>query len=316
MANLIHSCGWQRVTGKPHLAYPLLVKEFLANFNHAIEEPEAAIANDIEPIPADFDMTQVTQFLYGRADAWPLAGPKFLHNQLTESLPIFHIFVCHNIDPTSHRKDFKESRAQFLYYLASGHRIDLGDHIFRFIIDLASQCASGRSPMFSCLISALCLVDGVPLLPHKEPESPEPPITKRTLENPVARRAVDNPAPIPAAETDRLLRQIFTQLSEQGRVLNSIQCTQLAMQCTVDHMRIEMDSLKESNNTLRGEQRTINYTYDDVNHRMFQFARRMDDIYTNISQPSAPSAPHHGSTPDDPSDHPRPSSPHLPPGST
>ncbi|KAL2462356.1 Uncharacterized protein Adt_45776 [Abeliophyllum distichum] len=41
MANLIHSCGWQRVTGKPHLAYPLLVKEFLANFNHAIEEPAA-----------------------------------------------------------------------------------------------------------------------------------------------------------------------------------------------------------------------------------------------------------------------------------
>ncbi|KAL2480785.1 Uncharacterized protein Adt_33751 [Abeliophyllum distichum] len=243
MAKLIYSCGWQRVAGKPHLAYPLLVKEFLVNFNHAIEEPKvdhryttwvrgkwikfspAVIANyyglttnDIEPIPADFDMTQ-------------------------RPLP------------------------------------------------------SRRSA-------------------HEEPGSPEPPITKRTLKNPVARRAADNPAPIPAAETDRLLRQIFTQLSEQGRVLHSIQRTQLAMQRTVDYMRIEMDSLKESNNTLRGEQRTINYTYDDVNHRMFQFARRMDDIYTIISQPSAPSAPHHGSTPDDPSDHPRPSSLHLPLGST
>ncbi|KAL2525628.1 Uncharacterized protein Adt_10682 [Abeliophyllum distichum] len=41
MANLIHSCGWQKVADKPHLAYPLLVKEFLANFNHAIEEPKA-----------------------------------------------------------------------------------------------------------------------------------------------------------------------------------------------------------------------------------------------------------------------------------
>ncbi|KAL2541873.1 hypothetical protein Adt_02851 [Abeliophyllum distichum] len=256
-------------------------------------------ALDFEAIPADFDMTQVTQFLYGRADAWPLAGPKFLHNQLTESLRIFHIFVCHNIDPTSHHTDFKESRAQFLYHLASG-----------------AQYASGRSPMFSCLISVPCLADGVPLLPHEEAESPEPPITKWTLGNPVARRAADNPAPLPAAETDRLLRQIFTQLSEQGQVLNYIQRDQLAMQRTVDHMRIEIDSLKESNNTLRGGQRTINFTYDNVNHRMLQFAQRLDDIYTVLSQPSAPSAPHHGSAPDDPSDHPGPSSLHLPPRST
>ncbi|KAL2517336.1 Uncharacterized protein Adt_13583 [Abeliophyllum distichum] len=154
MANLVHSCGWQRVTGKPHLAYLLLVKEFFANFNQSIEDPAtdhqyttwvrgkwiqfspAMIAHyyelpalDFEPIPANFDMTQVAQFLYGRADAWPLASPKFLHNQLTESLRIFHIFVCHNIDPTSHRTDFKESRAQFLYHLASGHRIDLGEQL-------------------------------------------------------------------------------------------------------------------------------------------------------------------------------------------
>ncbi|KAL2542423.1 hypothetical protein Adt_03401 [Abeliophyllum distichum] len=150
MVNLIHSCGWQRVAGKPHLAYLLLVKEFLANFNHGIEEPKAdhryttwvrgkwikfspavitnyygLSANDNEPIPADVDMT---------------------------------------------------------------------------------QCATSRSPMFPCLISVLCLADGVSLLPHEELESPEPPITKRTLRNPVARRAVDNLAPIPAAKTDRLLR--------------------------------------------------------------------------------------------------------------
>ncbi|KAL2480280.1 Uncharacterized protein Adt_33246 [Abeliophyllum distichum] len=211
-------------------------------------------------------MTQVTQFLYGRADSWPLVGPKFLHNQLIESLRVFHIFVCHNIDPIFHRTDFKEFWAQFLYHLASGHSIDLGAHIFRFIVDLASQCATGRSSIFPCFISTLCLADGVPLFPHDEPESPEPPITKRTLGKHVARRAVDNLAPIPAAETDRLLHQIFTQLSEQGRVLNSIQRTQLAMQRTVDHMRIEMDSLKASNNTLREEQQTINYTYDVINH--------------------------------------------------
>ncbi|KAL2498361.1 hypothetical protein Adt_23911 [Abeliophyllum distichum] len=126
MANLIYSCGWQVVASKPHLAYPLLVKEFLANFNHAIEEPEAD-----------------------------------------------HQMECH-------------------YFLMRSPRVP--NH----------------------------------LLPNG------------TLGNPVARRAVDNLNPIPAVETDRLLRQIFTQLSEQGRVLNSIQRTQLAMQRTVDHMRIEI----------------------------------------------------------------------------
>ncbi|KAL2506139.1 Uncharacterized protein Adt_21760 [Abeliophyllum distichum] len=144
------------------------VKEFLANFNHAIEESAAnhryttwfcgkwikfsptvienyygLTANDIEHVLVDLDMTQVTQFLYGRTDAWPLVGPKFLHNQLTESLRVFHIFMCHNIDPTSYHTDFNESRVQFLYHLASGHKIDLENHIFRFIVDLASQCASG-----------------------------------------------------------------------------------------------------------------------------------------------------------------------------
>ncbi|KAL2474371.1 hypothetical protein Adt_35107 [Abeliophyllum distichum] len=248
MTNLVHSCGWQRVTGKPHLAYPLLVKEFFANFNHSIEDP----ATD----------HQYTTWVRG---IWIQFSPAV----------IAHYYELPALDFEPIPVDFD-----------------------------MTQYASGRSPMFPCLISALCLADGVPLLPHEEPENHEPPITKRTLGNPVARRALDNLAPPPAAETDRLLRQMFTQLSEQGRVLNSIQRTQLAMQRTVDHMRIEIDSLKESNNTLRGGQRTINFTYDDVNHRMLQFAQRLDDIYTVVSQPSAPSAPHHGSTPDDPSDHP------------
>ncbi|KAL2512721.1 hypothetical protein Adt_18321 [Abeliophyllum distichum] len=185
-------------------------------------------------------------------------------------------------------------------------------------------CASGRSPMFPCLISAICLAEGVTLLPHEEPEDPEPPINKKTLGHSTARRAADNPALIPAAETDNLLRQIFIQLSEQGQVLSFIQRTQLAMQRTVDHMRIEMNSLKDSemnslkdsNTTLRGEQRTINYLYDDVNRRMLHFARRMDNIYIIVSEPSAPSGHHHGLTSDGPSNQPRPSSPPLLPGST
>ncbi|KAL2517771.1 Uncharacterized protein Adt_14018 [Abeliophyllum distichum] len=291
-------------TRKPHLAYPLLVKEFFANFNQSIEDPAtdhqyttwvrgkwiqfspAVIAHyyelpalDFEPIPADFDMTQ-------RACA------SFTFLCVTTLTPPPTVRTSRTLGPS------------FYITLQVGTELIWGNIFSAFIVELASQYASGRSPMFPCLISALCLAGGVPLLPHEEPENHEPPITKRTLGNPVARRAADNPAPPPAAETDRLLRQMFTQLSEQGRVLNSIQRTQLAMQRTVDHMRIEIDSLRESNNTLRGGQRTINFTYDDVNRRMLQFAQRLDDIYTVVSQPSASSAPHHGSTPADPSDHP------------
>ncbi|KAL2492067.1 hypothetical protein Adt_27695 [Abeliophyllum distichum] len=212
MANLINSCGWERVADHRYITW---VRGKWIKFNPAvIEDYYGLTANDIEHIPADLDMTQVTQFLYGRADARPLVGPKFLHNKLTESLRIFHIFVCHNIDPTSHLSDFNESQAQFLYHLAS---------------------------------------EGVQLLPHKESETPELPINKQTLGNPMARRTADNPAPIPAAETDRLLRQIFTQLFKHDRVLSSIQHIQLAMQQTDDHMCIEMNSLKESNIALRGE---------------------------------------------------------------
>ncbi|KAL2471464.1 hypothetical protein Adt_39600 [Abeliophyllum distichum] len=177
--------------------------------------------------------------------------------------------------------DFKEFQAQFLYHLASGHKIDLKNHIFCFIVDLASQCVSGQFSMFLCLISALCLAKGVPLLPHEESETPEPPINKHTLENPMARRAVDNPTVV----TNHLLHQIFTQLSKHGWVLSSIQRTQLVMQRTVDHMCIEMNSLKESNTILRGEQRSINYSYDDVNRRMLHFARRIDDIIPSSLSP-------------------------------
>ncbi|KAL2505866.1 hypothetical protein Adt_21487 [Abeliophyllum distichum] len=122
---------------------------------------------------------------------------------------IFHIFVCHIINPTSHRTEFNESRPQFLDHLASGHKIYLGNHIFHFIVDLASKCASGQFSMFLCLISEICLYERVPLLSYEEPETLEPPINKRTLENPLASRAAENPTLVPAAETYRLLYQIF-----------------------------------------------------------------------------------------------------------
>ncbi|KAL2542358.1 Uncharacterized protein Adt_03336 [Abeliophyllum distichum] len=196
----------KKVAGKPHFSYPLLVKEFIANFNRAIEEPGTfktdhryitwvcgkwikfnpavmenyygLTTNNIEHIPTELDMALVTRFLYRRADAWPIFGPKFLRNQLMKSMDVFYICVCHDIDPTSHRTDINESWARFLYHIASGHKIDLENYIFHFIVDLASQCESGRLLMFPCLISAIFLLEVVPLLLHDELETPEAHITK------------------------------------------------------------------------------------------------------------------------------------------
>ncbi|KAL2489274.1 Uncharacterized protein Fot_42566 [Forsythia ovata] len=80
---------------------------------------------------------------------------------------------------------------------------------------MASQPESSCSLMFTCLISAICLVEEVTLLSHEEPESP---INKWTIGSSLARRAAENPALTPAlaTETNRLIRQVLTHLVEQG----------------------------------------------------------------------------------------------------
>ncbi|KAL2558720.1 Ribosomal L27e protein family [Forsythia ovata] len=66
----------------------------------------------------------------------------------------------------------------------------------------------------------------------------------------MAMQAANNPAPISvlAANTDRLIRLVLTQLSEQGRALSSIQRMQLSMQRTIEHIlgQLLMADIKES----------------------------------------------------------------------
>ncbi|KAL2506052.1 Uncharacterized protein Adt_21673 [Abeliophyllum distichum] len=106
-------------------------------------------------------MDEVTQFLYGREDAWPLLGRNFEHRKLTDSLLILNLFVSHNIDLSTHSTIINEVRAQFLYHLAHGRKINLGSYIYTLISTLGFQTNKRHTDIFPALISSICEEAGV-----------------------------------------------------------------------------------------------------------------------------------------------------------
>ncbi|KAL2517989.1 Uncharacterized protein Adt_14236 [Abeliophyllum distichum] len=165
LERVIQHYGWHKVADVPHAAYPTLVLEFFANFNPDIDVPESShryktwvrgqwirfsptmidryyglTRTEVVPLPAphELDLALVARFLYGRDDAWPLATPRFMHDQLTRELRVLHIYVSSNINPTRQRTRFTEHRAILLHHLARIRKIDLGAHIFEFVRELAT----------------------------------------------------------------------------------------------------------------------------------------------------------------------------------
>ncbi|KAL2474769.1 Uncharacterized protein Adt_35505 [Abeliophyllum distichum] len=135
-------------------------------------------------------MQSVTQFLYGRNNAWSLATLLSKHDELTRKLMTLHIFVCTNINPTTQRTKFTGERARLLYHLSRDREMDLGTHIFDFVWELATLVDSNNSQcsiMFPCLISGICLEAGVPLLPFEEVDTLEVPLNHMTIDNSEAR---------------------------------------------------------------------------------------------------------------------------------
>ncbi|KAL2481372.1 Uncharacterized protein Adt_34338 [Abeliophyllum distichum] len=199
-----------KVADAPHAAYPTLVREFFANFNPDIDVPKSPhkyktwvrgqwirfsptmidryyglTRTEVVPLPSphELDMALVARYLYCQDDAWPLATPRFMHDQLTRELRVLHIFVSSNINPTRQRTRFTEHRAILLHHLARLRKIDLGAHIFEFIRELATAVDSQRTIHFSCLISGLCLTQGVSLFPTKEADLPTALLNARSIEN-------------------------------------------------------------------------------------------------------------------------------------
>ncbi|KAL2487325.1 Uncharacterized protein Adt_32081 [Abeliophyllum distichum] len=259
------------------------------------------------PVPHELDLALVARFLYGRDDAWPLATPWFMHDQLTRELQVLHIFVSSNINPTRQRTRFTEHQAILLHHLARLRKIDLGAHIFEFVRELATVVDSQRTIHFSCLISGLCLTQGVSFFPTEEADPPAALLNSRSVENSETKIAArggrvhaapamnvgedypddDAPAPPPAPAA--------------GQV-SYLQCA---------------DAMTRSN------LRTSDYQYHQLHDQMSRIGSRMETLDENVARISGTLsglsqtlASFPTSTSAGPPPYPDPSASHLPPGST
>ncbi|KAL2517600.1 Uncharacterized protein Adt_13847 [Abeliophyllum distichum] len=345
LERVIQHCGWHKVADAPHAVYPTLVREFFANFNPDIDVPESShryktwvrgqwirfsptmidkyyglTRTEVVPLPAphEIDLALVARFLYGRDDAWPLATPRFMHDQLTRELRVLHIFVSSNINPTRQRTRFTEHRAILLHHLARLRKIDLGTHIFEFVRELATAMDSQRTIHFSCLISGLCLAQGVSLFPTEEADPPATVLNARSVENSetkiAARRGgqvhaapamhageddLDDdapappPAPAPAAGLDLSVQmaQLMAAQTEMGRAIGTIQGAVLHIQQTQDvvlgNLRAvggQVRDLQRSDALTRSNLRTSDFQYHQLHDQMNRIGSRMETLDENVAR--------------------------------
>lgn len=207
LTTLVGICGWDRVVDRPHPAYVDLVREFYANFNVDIDTPGSEHEHqtwvrdrwisfspeviqdyfgltwdDITPVPGDFPWETVAEVLLGRANAWPLPTPVWEQIQLTPSIGILWLFMCYNVEPTSHRTTFTDPTAGLIYHLVRGQKIDLATFIYDQIHYLGTSSDRHHSLIFPCLISGLCRQAGVPIPSSELPEKASTVIRQSTLE--------------------------------------------------------------------------------------------------------------------------------------
>ncbi|KAL2462127.1 Uncharacterized protein Adt_45547 [Abeliophyllum distichum] len=244
-------------------------------------------------------MTLVARYLYGRDDAWPLATPRFMHDQLTRELWVLHIFVSSNINPTRQRTRFTEHRAILLHHLAWLRKIDLRAHIFEFIRELATAVDSQRTIHFSCLISGLCLTQGVSLFPTEEANPPAALLNARSVEN------------------------SETKIAARGWQILHIQQTQDVVLGNLRIVTGQVGDLQAPDAMTRSNLRTFDYQYHQLHDQVSRIGSRMETLDKNVARISGTissfsqqlaSFPTSAST--GPPHHPDPSTSHLPPEST
>ncbi|KAL2518353.1 Uncharacterized protein Adt_14600 [Abeliophyllum distichum] len=306
----IQHCGWHKVADAPHPAYPTLVREFFANFNLDIDVPKSShryktwvrgqwirfsptmidryyglTRTDVVPLPSphELDLALVARFLYGRDDAWPLATPRFMHDQLTTWL----------------------------------RKIDLGAHIFEFVRELATAVDSQRTIHFSCLISGLYLTQGVSFFPTEEADPPAALLNARSVENSETKIAARGgrvhaapamhadedypdddapappPAPAPAADLDLSVQmaQLMAAQTEMGRAIGTIQGAVLHIQQTQDvvlgNLRVvtgQVRDLQRADAMTRSNLRTSDFQYHQLYDQMRRIGGRMETLDENVAR--------------------------------
>ncbi|KAL2531827.1 Uncharacterized protein Adt_05178 [Abeliophyllum distichum] len=323
LERVIQHCGWHKVADAPHAAYPTLVREFFANFNPDIDVPES---------PHRYKTRVRGQ--------WIRFSPTMIDSS--------------NINPTRQRTRFTEHRAILLHHLARLRKIDLGAHIFEFVRKLATAVDSQRTIHFSCLISGLCLTQGVSLFPTEEADPPAALLNARSVENSETKIAArggrvhtapamnagedypddDAPAPppAPAAGLDLSVQmaQLMATQTEMGRAIGTIQGAVLHIQQTQDvvlgNLRVvtgQVSDLQHADAMTRSNLRTSDYQYHQLHDQMSRMGSRMETLDENVARISGTlsglsqtRASFPTSTSAGPPPHPDPSASHLPPGST
>ncbi|KAL2454305.1 hypothetical protein Adt_48196 [Abeliophyllum distichum] len=283
---------------------------------------------ELVPLPSPYkhDMVLVARYLYGRDDAWPLAIPRFMHNQLTRELRVLHIFVSSNINPTCQRTRFTEHRAILLHHLARLRKIDLGTHIFEFIRELATAVDSQRTIHFSCHISGLCLTQGVLLFPNEEADPPSPLLNACSVENSETKivagcgrvhaapamnvgedypdDATPAPPPAPAAGSDLSIQlsQLMAAQTEMGRAIGTIQGAVLHIQRAQDVVLGDLHVVTGQVSRIGSRMETIDENVARISGTISSFSHQLASFPT-----SALAGPPH---------QPYPSASYLPPRST
>lgn len=79
------------------------------------------------------------------------------------------IFICYNIDPTSHRTTFNHAKAKFCEPFSLGLKIDLVKNIYNLIFELRTQADCLYTLIFPSLINGICSAFGKRLLLREQP---------------------------------------------------------------------------------------------------------------------------------------------------
>lgn len=86
--------------------------------------------NNVVAISGNFNWHGVAQVLLGRENAWPFQIAEWHQIKLTPFIAILCLFICHNIEPTTHMTIFTDSKAGFIYHLVRENKIDLATYIY------------------------------------------------------------------------------------------------------------------------------------------------------------------------------------------
>lgn len=136
---------------------------------------------NVVPIPTEFNWPEVAEVLLEREHAWPLATAEWHQIELTPSIVILWLFMCHNIKPTSHRTTFPDQIVGFIYHLVRDCKIDLATLIYNQIQTLVTWRDRRTTLVFPSLISDICRAAGVTILPEEVPEKPSLLIKRTTF---------------------------------------------------------------------------------------------------------------------------------------